>query len=338
MARKNLLGALMEAKLPAGNLAEVEPWVPQAPASALISQGAIGAVSRSIEQLKQQVSEAGRLQAQLTAGQTIVEIDTDVIDGSPVSDRLAVSDESETILLESIREQGQQVPILVRPHPTKTGRYQVAYGHRRLRAARSLDRPVRAVVRALTNDELVIAQGVENSARADLSFIERALYAASLESAGFGRETIMAALGLDKTAVSKLIGVPSKISETIIRSIGPAPKVGRDRWLQLAECLDGKGALQRVQTAQASDGFSAASSDNRFELVLKAAATKSKQRANSGSTLWRDPDGKKLGKFADTPTETIISLDRKALPGFGDFVRANLPELLSEFRRRQGSK
>ena len=91
--------------------------------------------------------------------------------------------------IDAIRITGQQVPILVRPHPEIEGRYQIAYGHRRARAARELGRPVRAVVRQMSDAELVVAQGQENSARRDLSFIERALYAAKLERAGFDRET-----------------------------------------------------------------------------------------------------------------------------------------------------
>ncbi|MGO4611618.1 ParB/RepB/Spo0J family partition protein, partial [Variovorax sp. 2RAF20] len=72
-------------------------------------------------------------------------------------------------LVEQIREHGQQVPILVRPHPQAKGRYQVAYGHRRLAAAKKLGLSVRAVVRDLTDDQLVVSQGQENSARTNLS-------------------------------------------------------------------------------------------------------------------------------------------------------------------------
>ncbi|WP_164125936.1 ParB/RepB/Spo0J family partition protein, partial [Stenotrophomonas maltophilia] len=61
-----------------------------------------------------------------------------------------------------IRQHGQNVPILVRPKPGDTEGYEVAFGHRRLRAARELGIKVRAVVRSLTDEQLVIAQGQEN--------------------------------------------------------------------------------------------------------------------------------------------------------------------------------
>ena len=50
-------------------------------------------------------------------------------------------------------------------NPQQEGRYQIAYGHRRLRAAIELGRPVRAIVKPLTDEQLVVAQGQENSAR-----------------------------------------------------------------------------------------------------------------------------------------------------------------------------
>jgi len=41
------------------------------------------------------------------------------------------------------------------------------------------------VVRSLTDEQLVIAQGQENSGRTDLTFIERARFAARLEDRKF---------------------------------------------------------------------------------------------------------------------------------------------------------
>uniref|UniRef100_UPI001D0E2864 ParB/RepB/Spo0J family partition protein n=1 Tax=Klebsiella pneumoniae TaxID=573 RepID=UPI001D0E2864 len=77
------------------------------------------------------------------------------------------------------------MPILVRPHPTIDGRYQVAYGHRRLVAVRQLGFKVKAVIRELSDDQLVVSQGQENNARTNLSYIERALFASRLEDRSF---------------------------------------------------------------------------------------------------------------------------------------------------------
>ena len=334
MARKNLLEGLMQARLPAGNFDGSEARsTGSGSVASLTSQGAIGAVSRSVELLKLQAAEAVRLQEQLASGQAVVELDPDLVDASPVPDRLGVSAQAESDLLASVAEHGQQVAILVRPHPGVSGRFQAAYGHRRLKVARQLGQPVRAVIKALTDEQLVVAQGVENSVRADLSFIERALYAAALEAAGHKRDTIMAALGIDKTALSKLIAVPSRVSRELIEAIGPAPKTGRDRWLALAELLE-KGS-ERAIAVCSTDQFKAAVSDKRFELVFSAVLRKQPKAKSSGASVIKDDKGARIGRLEETPRELVIALDRKALPGFDVFLKEALPALLEEFRRQQ---
>ena len=175
MARKNLLLGLTSEELPAGNsIAEAPPGAERAMTphlGGMGTRGAIGAVSRSIEQIK---------------AQSIVDLDTETIDASFITDRLEGSAESHSALVASIREHGQQVPVMVRPHPQGEGRYQIVYGRRRLKALAELGRRVRAIIKPLTDQQLVVAQGQENSARTDLSFIERALFAAKLEERGFG--------------------------------------------------------------------------------------------------------------------------------------------------------
>jgi ParB family transcriptional regulator, chromosome partitioning protein len=337
MARKNLLGALMEPKLPAGNFPREEPVSLKNPTSVLVSQGAIGAVSRSLEQLKQQAADAQRVQDQLAAGQTIVELDPSLIDGAIIADRLAIADDVQDELRRSIADYGQQVPILVRPHPAAQGRYQVAYGNRRLRAIADLGLNVRAVIRPLTDDEIVIAQGLENSARANLSFIERAVFATKLEEAGFGRATIMAALSIDKTVLSKLITVPSRIPTEAITAIGPAPKIGRDRWLQFAEKIELRGDDRSWIGALRTSTFMEMASDERFEAAMKFVQAARKAPPRPKAELWRDDAGKRIGQVFAKPRELVVSVSTKAEPGFADFIRESLPRLLQEFRDH-GSK
>ena len=140
-------------------------------------------------------------------------------------------------MVESIRLNGQQVPILVRPHPEKQGSYQTAYGHRRLRAAARVGKPVQAIVRDLTDVQLVLAQGKENTERRDLSFIERAFFARNLVERGFDRGLVQDALSLDKAEMSRFLQVAAAVPAPIVRAIGPAPKIGRPRWVRLAELL-----------------------------------------------------------------------------------------------------
>ena len=103
----------------------------------------------------------------------VVDLNPALIEPSFVLDRMAVAMEAHSKLVEAIREHGQQVPILVRPHPSERGPLSSGLRTSKIRAAAELERTVRAVVKVLTDEELVIAQGQENNERQDLSFIEK---------------------------------------------------------------------------------------------------------------------------------------------------------------------
>src|ERR1700761_576359 len=106
----------------------------------------VGAFGASLNKINERGKHAEEIERKLAAGQTIVELDTDLIDPSFVSDRMPLSDEALTDLVEAIRESTQLSPILVRPHPDVPGRYQTAFGHRRVCAVSILGLQVRAIV------------------------------------------------------------------------------------------------------------------------------------------------------------------------------------------------
>ncbi len=294
------------------------PSAPVASLSGMGSRGAIGAVTRSIEQMR---------------ANGILDLAPETIDASSISDRLGEAGEDQRSLLESIREHGQQVPILVRPHPEREGRYQIAYGRRRLRALTELGRPVRAVVRPLSDQQLIVAQGQENSARTDLSFIERALFAAKLERAGYDRETIMAALSVDKTTLSRLVSTASRIPRTLVEAIGPAPKIGRDRWVELATRLETAGRLERVEEAVAKEGFTIKPSDDRFSTVFAAAVMPTLR--GSRPELVKASDGTLIARIKEDAAHLIITVDKRTTDGFASHLVALLPDLYAAFASRE---
>ncbi|MFC5423152.1 plasmid partitioning protein RepB [Bosea eneae] len=327
MARKNLLAGLLDEKLPAGNSAVApQPASPTQPIQGMQSSafgprgGAIGAVTRSIEQLK---------------AHAVLDLATDVIDASLIADRLADTGDDHKLLVASIREHGQQVPILVRPHPDHEGRYQIAYGRRRLRALKELGQTVRAIVKPLSNEQLVVAQGQENSARTDLSFIEKALFAARLEEGGFDRETIMAALSVDKSGLSRLISSAVRIPNDIIEAIGPAPKAGRDRWIELSARLDGAAAIEKARKAMAAAQFSTLSSDERFSKIFEGAAPKKAKAVRP--TIWRSDDGLRIASIRDDPKALTVTIDKKVAADFGAYLVETIPEIYAAFKRRAGA-
>lgn len=330
MGRKNLLADLIAGQAEPANT-QASPDAEKERVPTLGSRGAVGAMSRSLEQLSADRNTAKVLADQLANGEAVVQIAPHLIDESFVPDRMRGFDDRHDELVASIKAEGQLVPVLLRPHPSDHGRYQIAYGHRRVRALAEVGKPVRAVVRKLTDEELVVAQGKENGERRDLSFIERACYAALLEDKGFKRDTIMSALSVDKTELSRLIAVVRGLPSYVIEAIGPAPKVGRPRWLELVDRLDAHGEGDDVKSTLASDRFKAAGSDDRFSLLLVAVTPR--RNSSPEAMIWTAADGKKVAKVGRTGSKFVLELDEKIAPTFGDFVLEKLPGLYEAFRR-----
>jgi ParB family chromosome partitioning protein len=277
--------------------------------------------------------ENEELRARLSSGHVAVELDPNLIDPSPLADRFHEQEAAPFEALKaSIRERGQEVPILVRVHPEVPGRYQSAYGHRRVRAATELGVAVKAFVRKLSNEDLVVAQGLENSAREDLSFIERAVFAAKLENAGFQRSVIQTALSVDRAEVSKLVSVARAIPTDLVHAVGRAPKVGRGRWQALADAVADNVARKRALSTIKGEKFAAFGSDARFLAVLSAANRSSEADPSSISSRPISSDtGVEIARVAFTETQIKLTVGRAANEGFATFLIDRLPALFDAY-------
>ncbi|RWE19723.1 MAG: plasmid partitioning protein RepB [Mesorhizobium sp.] len=292
--------------------------------------GAAKSISSSIDELTKQA-------ALLADGEAIIEIDPAVVDGSFVSDRMTVNDEQYAELVEAIRARGQDTPILVRPHPTAEGRYMVVFGHRRLRAASELGRKVRAVVKTLEDLDHVIAQGQENSARANLSFIEKVVFAQQLDERGFGRETIQSALSVDYQTLSKMMTIPKSVPAEIIDGIGAAKGIGRDRWLELRKLIDNPRNAAAAKEFITTDSFLSEHTDGRFNKLFDA--------LHKGGKAVRKTISKPPAK-SWAPSDKIVSVTTKIGPKdctlkiskaegkpFGEWISDNLDSLFEAYRQ-----
>jgi ParB family chromosome partitioning protein len=287
----------------------------------------VGAIGQSLGEFNEKAKRAEEIERKLTAGQVIIELDPALIDPSFISDRMPSSADGLADLTEAIREHGQFNPILVRPHPEIAGRFQVAFGHRRLRAVTSLGRQIKSVVRDLTDEQLVIAQGQENHERKDLSYIEKARFAHRLEQR-FSRATIMASLSIYKSDLSNMLSVVSKIPEEIIDAIGPAPGIGRRSWIELADYLSKGKTASAVRKAALDPGLAPLTSDERFKRVL--ASTKERSIPVQ-SENWRAANGEPLATVVQNAKRISLTIDRQKAPEFADFVLNRLRDLYLEF-------
>jgi ParB family chromosome partitioning protein len=287
------------------------------------ASGAIKAMGLSLGSITREAEEARALREALHQGERVVELDPELIDASFVGDRLTdgETDDPEFLALaDSIRDSGQQSPILVRPHPQKQGRYQTAYGHRRLNAVRSLGIKVKAIVRSLTDDELVLAQGKENAERRNLSFIERAMFASALADRGFDRKVIGEALAVQKSELSRLLQVAEGVPPAIARAIGPAPKVGRERWMAFGALLEDMATVELAQEECRSRRFLEAESDQRFQIVFTRLSRKPKPDAAIKPETLVDAGGRAFAKLKRDGKNARIEFSADVDPAFIDEV------------------
>jgi ParB family chromosome partitioning protein len=284
------------------------------------ASGAIKAMGLSLGSITREAEEARALREALHQGERVVELDPDLIDASFVGDRLTdgeIDDPEFLALADSIRDSGQQSPILVRPHPEVKGRYQTAYGHRRLNAVRSLGIKVKAIVRPLSDDELVLAQGKENAERRNLSFIERAMFASALADRGFDRKVICEALAVQKSELSRLLQVAEGVPPTIARAIGPAPKVGRERWMAFGALLEDMAAVEQAQEECRTRRFLEAESDHRFQIVFARLSRKPKTESAKPDVLV-DAGGRTFAKVKRDGKTVRIEFAADVDPAFID--------------------
>ncbi|WP_306836677.1 plasmid partitioning protein RepB [Neorhizobium huautlense] len=336
MSRKDILrGAVTSEPLadrPAR--AKVRPMLGTAlpPAETNAATRLTSQVGNAFAESKAKFERAEEIERRLAEGQTVIELDAARIEPSFVQDRMPGDIDG---LVASIREQGQQVPILVRPHPEKPGFYQVAFGHRRLRALLELGLPVRAVVRDLTDEQLVVAQGQENNEREDLTFIEKARFAYQLNKQ-FSRDVVIAALSIDKSNLSKMILLVEALPAEFIDAIGPAPGVGRPSWQQLAELVEKAGSPAGAISLARSDEVQALASVDRFKAVL--GGLKPQRGPNKLPQIMATPAGDRLAQVVQSKTKLEISIDRKAAPDFAAFVLEKLPALYLEHQAKNEKK
>jgi len=312
---------------------------PGAPAAESVRPPVERVASGAVRSLKDTFSEVERdyeeLKRQVSSGALPIELDPALLDPSPFADRFADQDLAAVEALKtSFREHGQEIPILVRVHPSSPGRYQIAYGHRRVRAASDLGLKIKAYVRDLDDDRLIVAQGVENSAREDLTFIERATFALRLEEGGFQRTLIQTALSVDRQEASKLVTVARAVPQWIIGAIGRAPKIGRPRWQELAELLRQSGTEATVRKAIDDATFQHKDSDDRFAIVLRAAKAKDASIPvdPDRALVAKSTDGREIAKLAISGKSCKIQFDRARDEAFAAFLIRQIPELYESFR------
>lgn len=126
---------------------------------------------------------------------------------NPDQPRRNFSEDTLAELTESIRTKGVLQPLIVRPSAGKVGYYEIVAGERRWRAAqRAQLHEIPALVRDLSDTEMLEVAIIENIQRSDLNAVEEALgYRSLMERFGHTQEQLASALGKSRSHIANLL-------------------------------------------------------------------------------------------------------------------------------------
>lgn len=327
-------GALSSAA-PAENSPRPKETEPVQRPAGRVGAGIIGATQRSLAEIRE---ERDRLLALVESGGAVQEINPSLIDPSPFPDRLPDDD---TEVFEEFKErfaaEGQKVPIQLRVNPNDQDRYQIIFGHRRWRASLELERMVKAIVTDMSDHDLAVAQGIENSDRQDLTWIERALFAGQMDGQQVKPRDIKAALSIDDAELARMRQVIRSVPLAIIEMIGRAPKVGRPRWIafsgRFAEHATAASVVRKTLSAD-----KVLTSDERFQAALDALNSKKAPEDGQGVLALTDNGGKILGEVTFKGRDIRMKLSKDQEAGFAEFLRSELPELVKRYAAQKASE
>lgn len=266
------------------------------------------------------------------AARTYQKIQLDQISESKARDRLSVDADIDD-LVESIRKDGQETPITVRIVNAERP-YEIVVGRRRLAAMRRLaaageleENTINAFVRKMDDEKAIITQWNENNLRLNPSFIERALFLAEIEKAGFKPKRIQEAIGIDESLVRKMRAIVAGIPEPLLTAIGPAPEAGRPQWTNLRDLCQSIGEKKALSLADKIDG-SLQSKERLAQAIALAKPDLSKNRpaAKPVSVVEGHLAKKRSGR------NLTFSAVTKADDEFLSYLEDRAPELYKEWK------
>lgn len=176
----------------------------------------VTSTGEAYESLKKTYDEA------VAEGRMVVLLEPSLIDETDLRDRddAAFGDEAFVRLQADISANGQLTPVALRMSMVDQDRYEVIFGHRRVRACRALGKKVRAIIMKADNHHLLHMMLVENAIREDISPLEKARhYRKILDEGIVDRQGLADLLRVSPQQVSN-ISVLADIPEGCLEMLG----------------------------------------------------------------------------------------------------------------------
>ena len=153
------------------------------------------------------------------SGERLREIPLNLISPNPSQPRREFREEELKELEDSLRTNGLLQPVTVRPAPSGQG-YELIAGERRVRAAKRVGwSAIPAVVRPISDAQLLTLALVENLQREDLNPIEEAEgYRRLASEFGLSQQQVAEAVGKDRSTVAnvlRLLNLPAEVQALV---------------------------------------------------------------------------------------------------------------------------
>ena len=176
----------------------------------------------------------------------------------------------------------------------------------------------------------LVAQGQENNARLNTSFIERAIFAKRLNDRGMKIVRIADALSVVRSVILQVDRGSRGPARAALGGYGAGPGIGRARWQALAKRVasDADGWRQAI----ANSSFGSLSSDQRFERVATYGLNGSSAKLVAAARDLVDDRGcyMKVRRTAKAMTYAVLyeeASDRADGLTFADWLEKQIPSL-----------
>ena len=201
----------------------------------------------------------------------------------------------------SIRQKGIVQPVLLRPKPDRSNRFQLVAGERRWRAAQMAGvHEIPSVVRDLSDSECYEIALVENIQRQDLSVIDEAQgYEKLLKINEYTQDQLAKIIGKSRSYITnllRLLGLPPTVQKLLSNgeiSIGQArPLVGHPQAESLAKKIVEKSLSSR-----------------QVEALIKMSGEVTKSEVRTSVKAEKSADIKELERRAAIELGMILNID-----------------------------
>lgn len=220
--------------------------------------------------------------------------------------RRVFDDEALESLAQSLRQSGLLQPLLVRPHPSESEKYEIVAGERRWRAAQRAGlETLRVVVRELTDAEVLHMAIVENVQRQDLNPVEEAEgYRRLIDEFGQTQNRLARMIGKSRSHIAnmlRLLTLPEAVRDEL-----SAGQLSMGHARALVTAADPVAVMGLVL----DEDLSVRETEQLIRDEKNATASKNKDKDNIATKSAPDPDILSLEQGLSSLLGLSVKIDR----------------------------